>query len=169
MRGASLGACSRDAGVRAAQRNTQRHEEDVAVAERDDFNKRIIDEFRQNKGKVGGPFNGAPMLLLHTRGARTGTERVNPVVYQQLDDGSLAIFASKAGAPTNPDWFHNLVANPEVEIEVGPDRRRMRARVAGASERRPIWEKQKTRMPGFSDYEKTTTRTIPVVILEPAS
>jgi deazaflavin-dependent oxidoreductase (nitroreductase family) len=86
-----------------------------------DFNAEIIDEFRANKGKVGGPFEGAPVLLLHHTGAKSGTERVNPLVYQPLDNGRYAIFASKGGADTNPDWFHNLVAHPHTTIEVGTD------------------------------------------------
>jgi deazaflavin-dependent oxidoreductase (nitroreductase family) len=133
-----------------------------------DRNTAIINEFRANAGKVGGAFEGAPMLLLHHRGARTGTERVNPLVYLPLD-GKYAIFGSKGGAPTNPDWYHNLVANPDAEIEVGTERIPVRARVAPREERDPIWERQKVARPGFADYERATSRTIPVVILEPVS
>ena len=85
----------------------------------DDWNSKIIDEFRENDGKVGGPFEGRTLLLLHTMGARTGQERVNPVVYRDLGNGRYAVFASKGGAPTNPDWYHNLLANPEVSAEIG--------------------------------------------------
>jgi deazaflavin-dependent oxidoreductase (nitroreductase family) len=130
-----------------------------------DYNAAIIDEFRANGGKVGGPFSGAPMLLLHTTGARSGNERVNPVVYQAVGD-DLAIFGSKAGAPTNPDWFHNLVANPDVTVELGTDTVPMRARMAENHERERIFTRQKEIMPGFADYEARTTRVIPVVILE---
>jgi len=130
-----------------------------------DFNARIIDEFRANAGKVGGPFEGAPVLLLHTRGAKSGQERVNPVAYQPVGD-ALAVFASKGGAPTNPDWFHNLRANPDVKVEVGTDTIDVRARVLEGDERAPIWEKQKQLMPGFAEYEQKTTRQIPVVLLE---
>jgi deazaflavin-dependent oxidoreductase (nitroreductase family) len=130
-----------------------------------DYNAAIIDEFRANGGKVGGPFAGAPMLLLHTTGARSGEKRVNPLVYQTLGD-DLAIFGSKAGAPTNPDWFHNLVANPDVTVELGSDTVPMRARVAEGHERERIFMRQKEIMPGFADYEARTTRVIPVVILE---
>jgi deazaflavin-dependent oxidoreductase (nitroreductase family) len=130
-----------------------------------DFNAAIIDEFRANGGKVGGQFEGAPMVLLHTTGARSGTERVNPLVYQ-ADGDRIAIFGSKGGAPTHPAWFHNLVANPDVTVELGPDTVPMRARVAEGEERERIWTRQKQVMPGFADYEANTTRVIPVVILE---
>jgi deazaflavin-dependent oxidoreductase (nitroreductase family) len=132
-----------------------------------DWNAKTIEEFRANGGKVGGNFEGAPLLLLHTTGARTGQERVNPVMYQQVGD-DLAVFASKAGAPTNPDWFHNLRAHPEARVEVGTETRNVRARVADGDERTRIWETQKERYPGFADYEAGTDREIPVVILEAA-
>jgi deazaflavin-dependent oxidoreductase (nitroreductase family) len=131
-----------------------------------DFNAAIIEEFRANGGKVGGNFEGAPMLLLHHVGARSGVERVNPLVYQPAGD-NLAVFASKAGAPTNPDWFHNLVANPVTTVEVGDGTRAVRARVAEGEEREQIWSRQKELMPGFADYEQSTDRQIPVVVLEP--
>ena len=131
-----------------------------------DFNKDIIEEFRANDGKVGGGFSGAPMLLLHSTGAKSGAERVNPIVYQALDDG-YAVFASKGGHPTNPDWYHNLVAHPETTIEVGAETLPVTARVAEGDERERIWSKQKADMPGFADYEQKTTRQIPVIILSP--
>ncbi len=129
-----------------------------------DFNTAIVDEFRANGGKVGGQFEGAPMLLLHHTGAKSGTERVSPVMYQALGD-DFAVFASKAGAPTNPDWYHNLVANPDTSIEVGTDTIPVTARVARDAEREPIWARQKERYPGFAEYEQATSRRIPVVIL----
>ncbi|HEY1741487.1 MAG TPA: nitroreductase family deazaflavin-dependent oxidoreductase [Acidimicrobiia bacterium] len=132
----------------------------------EDFNTQIINEFRANDGKVGGNFEGAPLLLLHSTGAKSGVERIAPVMYQEVD-GEYAIFASKAGAPTNPDWYHNLRANPSAEIEIGAETMPVTARVAGDDERDKIWETQKQRYPGFADYEAKTTRTIPVVILEP--
>jgi deazaflavin-dependent oxidoreductase (nitroreductase family) len=131
-----------------------------------DFNQQIIEEFRANAGKVGGGFAGAPLLLLHTTGAKSGQERVNPVAYQDLGDGSIAVFASKAGADTNPDWYHNLRAHPGVTVEIGTETRSMTARVAGGDEHDTIWTKQKELMPGFADYEKSTDRVIPVVVLE---
>ena len=130
-----------------------------------DYNAAIIDEFRANGGKVGGQFEGAPLLLLHTTGARSGEDRVHPVVYQRVGD-DLAVFGSKAGAPTHPAWYHNLVANADVTVELGAETVPMRARVAGGDEREPIWARQKEIMPGFADYEANTSRTIPVVILE---
>jgi deazaflavin-dependent oxidoreductase (nitroreductase family) len=133
-----------------------------------DWNGKTIAEFRANGGKVGGPFEGAPVLLLHTIGARTGAERVNPVMYQDIGGGRVAVFASKGGMPTNPDWYHNLVANPDVTVEIGTEVVEFRARVAPRDEREPIWTKQKSDYPGFADYEAATTREIPVVILEPA-
>jgi|SRR5665213_1916648 deazaflavin-dependent oxidoreductase (nitroreductase family) len=132
-----------------------------------DFNTEIINEFRANEGKVGGPFEGAPVLLLHHTGAKSGTERVNPVVYQPLDGGCYAIFASKAGADTNPDWFHNLVANPRTTVEVGTDTVPVVCRVTEGTERETIWSAQKIAAPGFAEYESKTTRQIPVIVLDP--
>jgi len=130
-----------------------------------DWNKQIIDEFRANSGKMSGQFEGTPMLLLHTTGAKSGQTRVNPLVYQALDDGRYAIFASKAGAPTNPDWYHNLKSNPKVRVELGSETVDATASVAESDERDRIWNLQKGRAPGFAEYEAKTTRTIPVVIL----
>lgn len=132
-----------------------------------DFNARIIDEFRANAGQVGPPFEGAPLLLLHTTGAKTGLERVHPLVYQSLE-GRWAIFASKAGAPDDPAWYRNLVANPAASIEVGTETVAVVARTVEGEERDELWERQKAQMPGFADYEAATTRTIPVVVLDPA-
>ncbi len=131
-----------------------------------DWNASIIEEFRANGGKVGGQFEGAPLLLLHTTGAKSGTERIAPVMYQDVDGGAYAVFASKAGAPTNPDWYHNLRANPSATIEVGTETVPVQARIAEGDERNRIWERQKQMYPGFADYEAKTTRTIPVIILE---
>jgi deazaflavin-dependent oxidoreductase (nitroreductase family) len=132
-----------------------------------DWNTQIIEEFRANGGKVGGGFAGMSLLLLHTTGAKTGREHVTPVTYRNVD-GGYAVFASKAGAPTNPDWYHNLLAHPGVQAEIGSQTVALRARVADAQEREPIWAAQKTENPGFAEYENKTTRQIPVVILEPA-
>jgi deazaflavin-dependent oxidoreductase (nitroreductase family) len=130
-----------------------------------DFNQKIIDEFRANEGRVGGQFEGAPLLLLHHTGAKSGRERVNPMMYQPVGD-TFAVFASKAGAPTNPDWYHNLVAHPHAAVELGSGSIPVVARVAGADERETIWEQQKRDYPGFAEYEEKTTRQIPVIILE---
>lgn len=134
------------------------------MSEYDDWNTAIIEEFRSNGGKVGGQFEGAPLLLLHSTGARSGQERVCPMMYQAVDEG-YAVFASKAGAPTNPDWFHNLVAHPGVSVEVGTETVEVVARVTEGDERARIWSKQKADYPGFAEYEAKTTRTIPVVVL----
>ena len=132
-----------------------------------DWNAGIIEEFRANEGRVGGNFEGAPLLLLHTTGAKSGQERVHPMMYQDLGDGSVAVFASKAGAPDNPAWFHNIVAHPDASAEIGTETRVFRARPAAGDERERIWTKQKADYPGFADYETKTTREIPVVILDP--
>ncbi len=130
-----------------------------------DWNDKVIAEFRANGGRVGGPFEGAPLLLLHHRGARSGTERVSPMMYQAVGE-DVAVFASKAGADTHPGWFHNLRAHPDVQVEIGTDTYAVRARELDADERGPIWEEQKRRYPGFADYERKTDRVIPVVLLE---
>lgn len=136
------------------------------MSDPNDWNAKVIEEFRANEGRVGGQFEGAPLLLLHSVGARSGKERINPMMYQAVGD-AYAVFASKAGAPSNPDWYHNLVANPAATIEVGARTVEVEARVAEGEERDNIWETQKERYPGFADYEASTTRQIPVVILEP--
>lgn len=137
------------------------------MTEFSDFNSRIIQEFRANEGAVGGPFEGAAMLLLHTTGARTGQERVNPLVFRRVGD-SYVVFGSKGGAPEHPAWYHNLVAHPDVQAEIGAQTVRLSARVAEGDERERIWSAQKIDNPGFASYEKQTSRQIPVVILEPA-
>jgi deazaflavin-dependent oxidoreductase (nitroreductase family) len=131
-----------------------------------DWNSKIIEEFRANDGVVGGPFEGAPLLLLHTVGARTGQERVNPVMYQAIP-GGYAVFASKGGAPQNPDWYHNVLAHPKVTAEIGTGTVELLARVAEGDEREQIWSAQKAAYPQFAGYEQKTARQIPVVILKP--
>ena len=130
-----------------------------------DFNEQIVDEFRTNGGQVGGMFEHATLLLLHHRGAKSGTDRVSPLGYMPLEDG-YAIFASKAGAPTNPAWYHNLVANPDTTVEVGTETVAVRARVARGEERERIWTAQQKRVPPLAEYEKKTTLQIPVLVLE---
>ena len=132
-----------------------------------DWNQKIIDEFRANAGNVGGPFEGRSMLLLHTTGAKSGEPRVHPLVFQP-DGDRWVIFASYAGAPKHPAWFHNLEADPAVEIEVGTDTVPVRATVAEGDERERLWSKQKADIPTFADYEQRTTREIPVIVLERA-
>ncbi len=131
-----------------------------------DWNDKIIEEFRANGGVVGGPFEGAQLLLLHTVGAKTGAERVNPMMYQAIP-GGYAVFASKGGAPVNPDWYHNVLAHPKVTAEIGTESVELLARVAEGDEREQIWAAQKAAVPQFADYEQKTARQIPVIILKP--
>lgn len=130
------------------------------------YNDRIIEEFRANHGRVGGNFEGAPLLLLHHRGAKSGTAYVSPVMYQDLD-GSYAVFASAAGQQNNPAWYHNLLAHNETTVEIGDSTVDVRVREATGGERDRIWSAQKAAYPGFADYERRTDRTIPVLVLEP--
>lgn len=131
-----------------------------------DVNDQVIEEFRANEGKVGGPFAGAPMILVHHTGAKSGVERVAPLVYQPRDDTSWVIFASYAGADKHPAWFANLVANPSTTVEIGTETIAVTARVAQGDERTTLWEAQKKASPGFAAYEAKTTREIPVVVLD---
>jgi len=129
-----------------------------------DWNRSIIEEFRANGGKVGGGFEGAPLLILKTRGAKTGLTRENPMMY--LADGDrFLVFASKGGAPTNPDWYHNLVANPRARIEVGGETFDVNAEVLTGEERDRFYSIQAERYPGFADYQEKTDRKIPVIAL----
>ena len=138
------------------------------MSERDEWNRKIIDEFRSNAGVVGGMFEGVPILLLHDRGAKTDTERIHPLAYRR-DGDNYVIFASKGGAPTNPDWYHNLRANPDVEVEAGVSTFKAKARVAKGDERERLFLAQKQEVPAFAEYEQKTDRQIPVVVLEPVN
>jgi deazaflavin-dependent oxidoreductase (nitroreductase family) len=131
-----------------------------------DFNARIIEEFRANEGRVGGMFEGSTLLLLHHVGAKTGTNRVNPLAYNR-DGERYVVFASKAGAPTNPDWYHNLKAHPDVTIEVGTDTIAVRAEEATGEERDRLFGAQVERSPQFAEYQRKTERVIPVMVLTP--
>jgi len=134
----------------------------------ENFNARIIREFRANGGEVGGQFAGAPLLLLTSTGAKTGAQRTNPVMY--LPDGKrLIIFATKAGAPTNPGWYHNLIANPDATVEVGAERFVVWATELTGGERDELYERQAALYPGFAEYQAGTSRTIPVIALERAA
>ncbi len=135
------------------------------TSELNTFNERLIAEYRANGGRVTGQFAGAPLLLLTTTGAKSGRARTMPLVYSR-DGDHLVVIASKGGAPTNPDWYHNLVANPEVTVELGAETFRARASVPGEPERTRLYDQQATLMPGFAEYQKKTTRQIPVVVLE---
>jgi deazaflavin-dependent oxidoreductase (nitroreductase family) len=134
----------------------------------EDFNARIIDEFRANQGVVGGPFEGATLLLLHHVGAKSGKDRLNPLVYNR-DGDRYVVFASKAGAPTNPDWYHNLKANPNITIEVGTDTIEVVASEAGGDERDRLFSAQAERSPQFAEYQSKTDRVIPVIVLTPTA
>jgi deazaflavin-dependent oxidoreductase (nitroreductase family) len=135
------------------------------MADVNDFNRAIIEEFRANEGRVGGPFEGAPVLLLTTTGAKSGQQRTTPVMY--LPDGErMVVFASKGGAPSNPAWYHNLVANPSAKVEVGSDAVDVNAVVTSGEERERLFRRQAERYPQFADYAQKTTREIPVVALE---
>lgn len=128
------------------------------------WNRQIIDEFRANAGKVGGPFEGAPIVLLHTIGAKSGHERISPLV-AHVDGDRIYVFASKAGAPTNPDWYRNLTANPAVTVEYGTETFPARAVVLDDAARDEIYAIQASRYPNFREYQEQTTRKIPVVEL----
>lgn len=137
----------------------------TSPADRKAFNAALIEEFRANKGKVGGRFEGRPVLLLTTTGAKSGRTYTTPLVYLQDGERRL-IFASKAGAPTSPDWYHNLVANPTVTVEVGTDRYDATAVVITGEERDRLYARQVETTPIFGEYQQKTTRVIPVVALE---
>ena len=131
-----------------------------------DFNAKVIDEFRANAGVVGGYFAGAQMVLLTHTGAKSGTQRTTPLVCT-TDDDKIVIIASMGGAPTHPAWYHNLVANPEVTVEFGTNSYQARAVEVTGDDRRRLFDQQAAVMPQFKDYEAKTTRTIPVFVLEP--
>jgi deazaflavin-dependent oxidoreductase (nitroreductase family) len=131
-----------------------------------DFNTKIIEEFRANEGRVGGMFEGTPLLLLHHTGAKSGTSRVNPLAYLS-DHGRYVIFASKGGAPTNPDWYHNLKKGPKVSIEVGTDTIDVVAEEETGDERERLYRAQAERSPQFEEYAMKTERIIPVIVLTP--
>jgi len=130
-----------------------------------DWNAGVIKEFRENGGVVGGQFAGMSLILLTTTGAKSGQQRVSPLAHT-MDGDHVVICASKAGAPTNPDWYHNLVAHPEVTVEYGTEKFQARARVAEGTERERLYNQMASEMPGFAGYQKNTTRVIPVVVLE---
>jgi deazaflavin-dependent oxidoreductase (nitroreductase family) len=135
------------------------------MSQLNDFNQRIVEEFRANKGKVGGQFAGAPLLLLTTIGAKSGRTITKPLAYTK-DGDRIVLIASFAGAPKNPAWFNNLVANPVVTVELGEERYQARAVVTSGEERQRLYDNQARQMAVFTEYQKKTTRQIPVVVLE---
>jgi deazaflavin-dependent oxidoreductase (nitroreductase family) len=133
-----------------------------------DFNQQVIDEFRGHDGKVGGGFDGAPMVLLTTTGAKSGRQRTTPLVYLREGD-RVYIFASKGGAPTHPDWYHNIKAHPTVTVEIGADKYEAEAKEVTGDEHDRIYAAQVAVMPGFGEYQANTSRVIPVVELQRTS
>lgn len=129
-----------------------------------DWNKKIIEEFRANDGRVGGPYANNTLLILHTTGAKSGKEHINPLV-TFVDDDRLVVVASKGGAPSHPDWYFNLIANPEVTVEYGIEVFRAKASVASEPERTQLYEKMESRLAAFTEYKQKTNRVIPVVTL----
>ena len=130
------------------------------------FNEGVIEDFRTHHGQITkGPFTGRSLLLLTTRGAKTGRERTKPLAYTR-DGDRIFVIASKGGAPAHPDWYRNVRANPRVTVEVGPERFEANASVAKGAERRRLYDLQASHMPAFKEYEKRTSREIPVVVLE---
>lgn len=136
----------------------------MAEPNMNDWNQQIIEEFRTHGGKVGGPFEGVTLLLLTTTGAKSGQKRINPLIYL-LDGERLFIFAAKGGGPSNPDWYHNLVAHPQVTVELGTEQFEATAVFLEGEERDQIYAKETQAHPGAADFEKKTTRKIPVVEL----
>jgi len=129
-----------------------------------DWNKNIIEEFRANGGKVGGRFTGRTLLLLHTIGAKSQQERIHPVAYTR-DGDDYVVIASKGGAPNNPDWYYNIAANPHVTVEVGTEQFEAQATIPAEPERTRLYNQMAEIMPGFAEYQRKTTRTIPVIVL----
>jgi len=143
---------------------TQQNEE---TTDYNEFNRQLIEEFRANGGKVSGVFAGAPLLLLTTTGARSGQPRVAPLAYT-TDDSRWVVIASKGGAPTHPDWFYNLRADPEVTVEVGTESFPARATITMGAERQRLFDQMAARMPNFAEYQRNTVRQLPVIVLERA-
>ncbi len=136
------------------------------MADMNEFNRRIIEEFRANGGKVGGQFENIPLLLLTSTGAKTGRSHITPLAYT-TDGDRIIVIASKAGAPTNPAWYHNLIANPTATVDLGSGGSfQVKATVTSGEERDRLYKRQAEQMPAFVEYQKKTTRVIPVIALE---
>jgi deazaflavin-dependent oxidoreductase (nitroreductase family) len=142
-------------------------EEDEGLMKQEfkEFNRNLIDEYRANDGKVGGMFEGAPLLLLTTTGAKTGQARVAPLAYTK-DADRFVIIASKGGAPSHPDWYYNLRTNPEVTIELGAEKFPARATIQHGEERKRLFDQMSQKMPNFAEYQRNTRRELPVILLE---
>lgn len=137
------------------------------MPDRNEFNAKVIAEFRANGGKVGPPFEGAPMILVHHKGAKSGAERVSPLVYS-TDGDRYVIIASMAGAPNNPAWYHNLLAHPSTKVEIGSETFQVNVSEATGAERDRLYDAQAEQMPNFKEYAEKTTRKIPVLVLSRA-
>jgi deazaflavin-dependent oxidoreductase (nitroreductase family) len=133
-----------------------------------DWNTKVIEEFRANEGRVGGPFEGAPMIIIHTVGAKSGAVRETPLVYFPQEDGSMVIVASAGGEPRNPAWYHNLLADPAIDVEVGAETFPVKASEITGDERAPLWSRVVAERPGFGEYQEKTDRVIPLVRLSRA-
>jgi deazaflavin-dependent oxidoreductase (nitroreductase family) len=142
-------------------------EPDEKTTDYNEFNRKLIEEYRANGGKVTGIFAGTPLLLLTTTGARSGQPRVAPLAYT-TDNGRWVVIASKGGAPTHPDWFYNLRANPEVRVEVGTESFPARATIVKGAERQRLFDQMAAKMPNFAEYQRNTVRQLPVIVLERA-
>jgi deazaflavin-dependent oxidoreductase (nitroreductase family) len=141
--------------------------QDKKSTDYNEFNRQLIEEYRANGGRVTGMFAGAPLLLLTTTGVRSGQPRVAPLAYT-TDNGRWIVIASKGGAPTHPDWYYNLRANPEVTVEVGAESFPARATITTGAERQRLFDQMAARMPNFAEYQRNTVRQLPVIVLERA-
>ena len=135
---------------------------DAAAHQRSDFNNRIIEEFRANEGRVGGPLTNTPILLLHHIGARSGIERVTPLACSPQGAGQYVIAAANGGSPTHPAWYHNLIANPRVRVEVGTESFPVQAEELEGAARDALWTKLAAASPSLGDYQAKTERQIPI-------
>jgi len=140
-------------------------EQNEKTTDYNEFNRKLIEEYRENGGKVSGMFAGAPLLLLTTTGARSGQPRVAPLAYT-TDNDRLVVIASKGGAPTHPDWFYNVRSNPDVTVELGAEAFPARATILQGAERQRLFDQMAAQMPNFAEYQRNTTRQIPVIVLE---
>jgi deazaflavin-dependent oxidoreductase (nitroreductase family) len=131
----------------------------------DDYNTQIIEEFRANDGHVGGPWEGTPLILVHHIGARSGIEHVTPLGCFPQADGRFVVVASNGGSPTHPAWYHNLKANPRVDVEVGAETFTVVAKELDETARVELWPQLAAQVPQIDDHQAKVTRQIPVIML----
>ena len=155
---------SGSAGASSTERDSSASRGAVGPSDLNDLNQQVIKEFRANHGKVGGRYAKVPLLLLTTTGAKSGRALTRPLAYTR-DGERFVVIASYGGGPKNPPWYYNLVAHPEATVEVGSERFRVRATVATGEERRRLYDRQAAQLPNFAEYEKKTSRQIPVIVL----